>query len=433
MVESVGGMLYRPKVIACGRNERTDCKIVHLIEEELMPILRLLRVPTVLLICLASSSITPFAQQNAPAPTRLALEVTFYKGRKPAYETVPGPESKPTGAWFGLFATIPSWQGPPGAPAIEAVRVVSRVEGDAVRVIVSTLSGSKALENEQRVGTYLIRETEKITIEELKLFGIEPFEIKLIRVNPNVAAVPPVILKGVEAVVVLNSMAKETTLPSYRIILRNQSSKNIIALGVDVVAGGKVQITSRPRGIDGQSLIPAGKEYWLTVLAPNRAQRTPDGYVPSTPSEQQIHINAAVFEDGTYEGEPETAAAVKGYRAGEKMELARLMPLLENSSSASDADLPQRLSNLELQVSSVVSDAEPSIIRNLAAEFPQLGRSASQTIKSTMEVTATTIKTNLLKDIHKMQGEESQRVDAKLFQLWLDGTKERYAKWLSRL
>ena len=38
------------------------------------------------------------AQQDVQAPTRLALEVTYYPGRKPAYETVPGPESKPSGA-----------------------------------------------------------------------------------------------------------------------------------------------------------------------------------------------------------------------------------------------------------------------------------------------------------------------------------------------
>src|SRR6266496_3708255 len=229
-----------------------------------------------------------FAQQDPSAPTRLALEVTFYPGRKPAYEAVPGPDSKPSGAWFGLFAPIASWQAPAGAPQVEAVRVVSRVEGDAVRVTVSTLSGTKALENEQRIGTYLIRETEKISIDELKLFGIEPFKIKLVRVNPTIPPVPPVILKGVESVVVVNSMAKETTLPSYRIILHNQSYKNIVALGVDVVADGKVQITSKPRGIDGQPLISAGKEYWLTVAAPSRAQPIPGGYVPTSPSDQQI-------------------------------------------------------------------------------------------------------------------------------------------------
>jgi hypothetical protein len=170
------------------------------------------------------------AQQDVPGPTRLALEVTYYQGRKPAYETVPGPDSKPSGAWFGLFGRIASWQPPAGAEPIEAVRVISRVEGDAVRVIVSTLSGSKALENEQRVGTYLIRETEKISIDDLKQFGIEPFQIKLVRVNPNIPPVPPVILKGVESVVVINSMAKETTLPSYSDILRSQSNKNIVGL-----------------------------------------------------------------------------------------------------------------------------------------------------------------------------------------------------------
>src|ERR1043165_2210298 len=119
------------------------------------------------------------AQQNPSPPTRLALEVTFYPGRNPAYSTVPGPDSKLTGAWYALFARIPSWQPPAGAQPNEAGRGISRVEGDAVSVTVSTLSGKKALENEQQVGTYVIRETEKISIDDLKRFGIEPFQIKL--------------------------------------------------------------------------------------------------------------------------------------------------------------------------------------------------------------------------------------------------------------
>jgi len=127
-------------------------------------------------IGLALSASNAFAQPSPSTPTRLALEVTFYPGRKPAYETVPGPDSKPSGAWFGLFAHIASWQAPAGAAQVEAVRVVSRVEGNAVRVTVSTLSGSKALENEQQVGTYLIQETDKISIEELREFGIEPLK-----------------------------------------------------------------------------------------------------------------------------------------------------------------------------------------------------------------------------------------------------------------
>ncbi len=387
---------------------------------------------SILLICLTVSA-NVLAQQSPSAPTRLALEVTFYPHRKPAYETVPGPDSKPSGAWFGLFARIASWQAPAGAPQVEAVRVVSRVEDDAVRVIVSTLSGRKALENEQRVGTYLIRETEKISIDDLRRFGIEPFEIKLVRVNPTIAAVPPVILKGVESIVVINAMAKETTLPSYRIILRNQSNKDVVALGVDVLAGGKVQITSKPRGIEGQPLIGVGKEYWLGVAAPSRAQQTPGGYVPTSPSDQQILIKAAVFDDGTYEGDAETATAVRGYQAGEKMELPRLIPLLENALNSSNSNLTEGLRNLESQVSSIGSDAEPAMVQSLASQFPQTSDPMSRRIKETMEVTATTIKSNLLKEIHAFQNEGAQSLNADLYRTWLTKTKERYEKWLSRL
>jgi len=398
-----------------------------------MQVIRLFSWFILFTIGLTVSAANVFAQQNVQAPTRLALEVTYYPGRSPAYEPVPGPDAKPSGAWFALFGRIASWQPPAGAEPIEAVRVNSRVEGDAVRVIVSTLSGRKALENEQPVGTYLIHETEKISIDDLKQFGIEPFQIKLVRVNPNVPTVPPVILKGVESVVVIDSMPKETTLPSYRIILRNQSNKNIVGLGVDVVAGGRVQLTSKPHGIDGQPLIPAGKEYWLTVAAPNRAQPTLGGYVPTSPSGQQIQIKASVFDDGTYEGDAETAAAVRGYRAGEKMVLPRLIPLLEAALNSSNANLTEALGNLESQVSSVGSDADPQIVQTLTSEFPQESDARSREIKATMEVSATTIKSNLLKEIHTLENEGAQSLNADLYRTWLTKTRDRYEKWLSRL
>ena len=398
-----------------------------------MRVIRLFSLLIVFSIGLTVSAANIHAQQVVPAPTRLALEVTFHPGRKPAYEAVPGPDAKPSGAWFGSFGRIESWQPPAGTQPIEAVRVISRVEGDAVRVTVSTLSGSKALENEQMVGTYLIRETEKISIEDLKRFGIEPFQIKLVRVNPNIPPVPPVVLKHVESVVVINSMAKETTLPSYRIILRNQSNKNIVGLGVDVVAGGKVQITSKPRGIDGQPLIAAGKEYWLTVAAPNRAQPTADGYAPTSPSDQQIQIKAAVFDDGTYEGDAETAAAVRGYRAGEKMMLPRLIPLLESALNSSNTDVIEALRNLESQVSLVSSDADPQMVQALTAEFPRASDARRSEIKATMEVTATTIKSTLIKEIHTLENEGAQTLNVDLYRTWLTKTRERYEKWLSRL
>ena len=398
-----------------------------------MQVLRFFGLFILLTIILTVPAATGFTQQDASPPTRLALEVTFYPGRNPAYESVPGPNSQPNGSWYALFGRIASWQAPAGAEPIEAVRVISQIEELGVRVTVSVLSGRKALEHEQGVGTYLIRETEKISIDDLKRFGIEPFKIKLIRVNPNIQPVPPVILKGVESIMVFNSMAKEATLPSYRISLHNQSNKNIVGLGVDVVAGGKVQLSSKPRGIDGQSLIAAGNEYWLTVRAPTRAQPTADGYTPTSPSDQQIQIKAAVFDDGTYEGDAETAADIKGFRAGEKMVLARLIPLLERALNSSNAPLTEALKDLESQVSSVQSDADPQIVQSLTAEFSPASSARRKEIKTAIEASATTLKSTLLKEIQTLENEGSQSLNAELYRTWLTKTKERYENWLARL
>ena len=398
-----------------------------------MQVIRLFGLFILFTVVLTVPATRGFTHQDVSTPTRLALEVTFYPGRKPAYESVPGPDSKPTGSWYALFGRIPGWQSPVGAQPIEAVRVISQIEELGVRVTVSTLSGKKALENEQRVGTYFIRETEKISIDDLKRFGIEPFQIKLIRVSPNIPPVPPVILKGVESVVVINSMAKEATLPSYRISLHNQSNKNIVGLGVDVIAGGRVALTSKPRGIDGQSLIAAGNEYQLSVRAPNRAQRTADGYTPTSPSDQQIQIKAAVFADGTYEGDAETAAAIRGFRAGEKMMLPRLLPLLERALNSSNADLTEALKDLESQVSSVESDADPQIVESLTSEFPPASNARRKEIKTMIEASATTLKSTLLKEIQTLENEGTQSLNADLYRTWLTKTRERYEQWLSRL
>jgi hypothetical protein len=110
-----------------------------------------------------------------------------------------------------------------------------------------------------------------------------------------------------------------------------------------------------------------------------------------------------------------------------------LIPLLENALNSSNADLTEGLRNLESQVSSVGSDAEPQMVRTLTSEFPQASSTISSEIKETMEATATTIKSNLLKEIHTLQNEGSQSLNADLYRTWLTKTKERYEKWFSRL
>src|SRR5258705_11693927 len=99
-----------------------------------MQITRALTLFTLIAVGLAVSATNVFAQQEPSAPTRLALEVTYYPGRNPAYNTVPGPDSKPRGSWFGMFARTASWKAPAGVTGVRGnCRLCFFVVGDAGR------------------------------------------------------------------------------------------------------------------------------------------------------------------------------------------------------------------------------------------------------------------------------------------------------------
>jgi hypothetical protein len=151
------------------------------------------------------------------------------------------------------------------------------------------------------------------------------------------------------------------------------------------------------------------------------------------PSDQQIQIKAVVFEDGTYEGDAQVAVLVRGYKAGEKMVLPRLIPLLEVALNSANTNLTEVLKSLDSQVSSIGTDADPQTVQTLTAEFPPASDATRREIKGSMEFSATTIKSTLLKEIHTLQNDVPQPLNADLYRTWLTKTTERYQKWLARL
>lgn len=393
---------------------------------------RFITVATLVLISLTVSYGKPLLQEKQPATSRLALEVTFYSGRPPAYQTVPPADSGAGGSWYALFRRIESWKAQPGVIPAEAVRVTSQLEAGQVRVFVSTLSGEKALENEVPVTKFLIREKQKIVVNELKQFGIEPFEIRLVRVTPTPLAIPAVDNKVGSLVIVNTEVANDSTLPTYKLTLVSHANKNIIALGIDVLVDGKIVLTGIHQNPEGQVFIVPEKTYQLKVAAVRRAQPGTEGYSPGSPPNQKILIKSAVFEDGTFEGDAEIAATVMARRAGEKMAILKLMPLLANAISSADANVPEGLKKLEAQVSMVSTEAEPEVLQSLLTEFPQLKQSATFDIKGAIEFGATTTKSNLLKDLRKLQA-DSRSLDVDTYRELLGRAKGRYEKWLAGL
>jgi hypothetical protein len=371
-------------------------------------------------------------QQTRPAQTGLALEIVFYQGRAPAYQTVPAPEAKQLGSWYALFGHVPSWQPAAGALPVKAVNILPHLEGERVRIVVSVHLGVKFFEKEEWVATYNILENETISVSELTRFGVLPFEIKLIRVNPVLTGPPPVV-NQTSSLAVAGIEAVKSTLPSYKVMLQNLSNKNVVALGVEVHVNGQRQISSMPQGEDGQPVIEAGATHKLYVAAAHNMQMTQAGYTPQPPPNQEIIITTVVFDDGSYEGDADTASSFRAFQSGRKTQVARLVALLEKASEPTGESAGVPLANLKEQVASLSSEAEAAALNNLRREFPALSGQKKPDIKRSIEIALNGVKTEFLKEIEKYERESTQSMDEKAFRAWLSARKARYEKWLSNL
>jgi hypothetical protein len=334
---------------------------------------------------------------------------------------------------YGMYRLIESWKPKAGTEPVQGVHVISKLEGDAVRVYVSTLSGAKALEKEEAVTNFLIRENENVVVNELKQCGIEPFGIKLVTVTPPSLPMPS-IDNRVEALTVVNTdVAYDSTLPTYKLTLVSQANKNIIALGIDVLTDGRVALAGTRQNPEGQIFIAPGKYYQLKVGGVVRAQPVGEGYAPATAQNQQILIKAAVFEDGTYVGDPGIAVRVTATRAGEKFVIPKLLALLTDAISSADTNVVEGLKNLESQVTAVSTDADPELVKRIAAGFPELKESQTSKVKEGIEFSATMTKYGLTKDLQSLGAGESRPADVNAYRELLGRAKDRYEKWLAKL
>src|SRR6266480_3350327 len=132
-----------------------------------------------------------FCQQASSSSAQLALEVYFYPNEPPAYQQIY--KSQSGGAWYSRFHQIKS-PGPDDLP-VNAVDIKPSFTDDGIRVTVSVLFG-ELHEKQKQVGVYAVHQGEKVKIQELTQFGIDPFIISVVNFSPALFDLPEFISKA---------------------------------------------------------------------------------------------------------------------------------------------------------------------------------------------------------------------------------------------
>lgn len=360
--------------------------------------------------------------QPTPNETGLTLEVVFLKGKPPAYQRIPRLSQKKGGSWYALFGRIAGWQLPNGALPVNAVRLVPSLKSEVVNIRVSVLRGPY-LDVEDRVGSYKVQENEATTLSELQAFGVEPFVVKVVRISA-LSDFPATSSKA-KSVTVVGIEPDIAPLPRYKLTLHNLSDKNIVALSIDILGQGRVRKTGMPQGDYGEPLIKARDSGNLSESLALDAEKTLDGYQPLPLPAQQIVVESLIFEDGSHEGELKPAAMFLGFAAGRRIELARVLPLLEEVSSASDvASAPDALRS---RLSALSYEPDETEIASLIAAFPTVDKAE---LRGSVEIAIHGVRSGLLAQLERVPKSEAK---AKDFSAWLVRTRQLYSNWLSRL
>ncbi len=375
----------------------------------------------------SKSQAPPIAVAN---PSRLALEVVYIPGTPPDYLTVPGSESRRAGAWYARFSSTPGWQLPKGSLPVAAVKIVSQFNGETVDIYVSVFKG-RLHEREESVATYHLGENETRVVNELKSFGIEPFEIKVIRSSPTVV-VPNNVINDTQSLEVITIKAANSTLPQYQLTLRNLSKKAISALWLGLQADGKLRISSLLHNPDGKPLIGAGDTYETRPFGVTRALEVGGGYVPRPLESQDVVLGAVVFDDGTWEGKDTRAATFRAFVAGRKYQISDVLKNFDRVSSNTDLTVTSAIEELRTHFSLRNAGVNEAAFAQVLSEFPNFTMAQQEDLRAGVEVVTHDIRKTLLDNLSAFDTQHPER-RLEDFQAWLLSEKLKYETWLHRL
>jgi hypothetical protein len=350
-----------------------------------------------------------------PRPPSSDFNIEIINLEGPSHlEAVPG-AGTPSGFITAQLHRLSEWKPAPGSPGeVSVLKVDFKLEGDTVKVDVTAYFGKPVpqwrppdLEKMQKavVASRLIRENETVNLEEMAQYGLEPVGFKVLRSKPWSIGTPEITNKTQS--LILGAITEER--PAYHLTARNLSQKCVTSIRWYGLENGN---RSGGSGLSGKCIIRAGGTF-------DFMQRFAMGETDQ-PGRREIVIEAILFEDGTFEGDIDTAAGMAALMAGEKIQSANVNKLLQGVSSASPADVGETLSRLKRDVNALGDEVSQTTLEELSQRFANASPDVRQRrIGQEIQNGQRFVKHTLLGRIEQFEYKRAHSPEAADFNIWL--------------
>ncbi len=315
----------------------------------------------ILIIIFACSSMVV---SQKPEPSGLILEVTFADKNLP-HSNIVARTDKPSGVWFARFPRLPEVEKTlKKSDLVRAIDLFCKNENGSIKLEVSVYTGERYFDDKILVASYSLNLNDEVSVKELEKFGVKPIKIAVVKVAPTVASLPTVVNETESLQVIIEP--NYSTLPTFKYKIINNSGKSVKALHLQTRFGKSALITGTPRNLDGRDLIGVGEIYENT-LSNDYLKYSESGLIkPDDNLDYTFNIIAAVFGDGSYEGDRTNAGTILGYYQSEQIYLKRTIPILYELLGENDLD------KISLELSGINTKVNNSELQNLSSKYPDI-------------------------------------------------------------
>jgi hypothetical protein len=360
-----------------------------------------------------------FAQPNSP--NGLTLELTFFKGKPPAYQSIADSAAEAKWSWYSLFKRVSGFQNSADRQPVKAVKFVPYLEKNQVKINVTVFTGNKFFENEEVVGRYSMRENERLTIKELETFGVEPFEVAVVRVTPSSSTLPSIVNKT-NSLQIISIEPNFSTLPSYKIRLLNSSEKAVRGFTFETTINNRMQLSGMPYGEKDRLLIKTGETFEKVIPNLLEYQKISNEQIPVLKTNQTFVITSVVFADGSYEGAAQSAAPFRAFLMGRKLQLKQIIELIQSVEKTN-------LNSLAEQTLKLGTNINETQYNEFLKDFPALDENQKNSFRRAAEIASDKIKRDFVIELEL----QIKNATSNSMLAWLNSTKEQYQNWMESL
>lgn len=301
-----------------------------------------------------------------------------------------------------------------------ALMLAYHVDGEAVAITASVVfgvfdnnSGSDPMaadHSKQEIGTYSLHPDESVVLQEMGQFGLQPWTIKIVNAQlPTSTGLPTS-----NEVPSIQPKILGQDRQGYTIALRNLSSRAVSAFVVETTLDhNSASSEFNYRG----SLIAPSEIHEFRLFCDTSASA-------ANQSPCAFNLKAALFADGSYEGDATAAAILAVPQIAREIQRTHLHELMDGILADSSQDDASKLARIRSELSKLYEKPDPAILEQIQLRFPGLPPTALDSVSS--QITAS-LSGEKQVTLHNLESFANQPPDVfprlSLAQWWTDWQK----------